>query len=145
MTTINPLQNRVNELNSAILNYINNKVHIMGFYNAERLDDYLTKNAKNWMSIGLYEEEEIDFLNIKNNALFVIQENDIEIKRLQFTKVLKKAVKSKSKKSNIMITIRKDSFSNQYILTTEKFSKLFNTKQDLDAFLLIEYKDPITI
>lgn len=45
MTTINPLQNRVNELNSAILNYINNKVHIMGFYNAERLDDYLTKNA----------------------------------------------------------------------------------------------------
>lgn len=144
MDNTNLLQMRLDELNSAILNYVDKKVHIIGFYNSDRLSSYLNEGKKNWSSIGLYEEETINFLHTKNNALFIIQKNGIEITRIQFKKVFEESLKLKHQNSTVMTTIKKDGYSDQYIVNTKTFSNLFNSKNELDDYLALTYKDVIT-
>lgn len=81
------LQDRVNELDSAIVNVTGNFVNTMGFYNTDRLMSYLGEGKKNWSSTGRYPFEELVFHNIKSNATIVLQQNGIEIARYKYIKV----------------------------------------------------------
>ncbi len=80
--TVNKLTNRINELNSAILNIKGNKVHILGFMSKEMMEKYF-EGSKNWYVMGLYDKEEMSFFDTKDNAFFIVQKEGIEIAKSQ--------------------------------------------------------------
>lgn len=141
----NFLQQRVNELNSGILNYVGEKVRTMGFYNEARLTTHIENNKDNWSSKGLYENKDITFSNIKSDALFIVQENGKEVKRHQFKKVLRKLVNRKKTSALIFITIRKSTFTDEWQMLTEKEVFRFKNKNYLELYLLDHFKDEIKI
>ncbi|MCS1384790.1 hypothetical protein FH508_0013095 [Lysinibacillus sp. CD3-6] len=141
MTTNSLLQGRINELNSGILNYVENRVYITGFYNAERLNSHLDRNIQNWSSKGLYDKEEITFFNIKNEALFIVYENGVLVKQYQFIQVYKEIVQYKNKIGSVTITIRKNNFGNQFNLLVGLKSYEFPSKYELSEFLNSNFKD----
>lgn len=87
------LQNRINELNSAIINITGNKVQVTGFYNPKLLQSHLDSGNLNYLSQGIYDIKEINFNDVLNNSLFVILENSIEQKRIQFEQAFKDTLK----------------------------------------------------
>lgn len=137
------LQNRINELYSAIINFVDNKVYITGFYNAKMLECYLNTQKDNHQSKGIYDRENIDFSEVQNNALFVIQENGIEIKRIQYQQIFKDTLKSANSIQKLVVIIRKDKYSNQYVLTSDKSSILFENETELNQFLNDNYQTTI--
>lgn len=145
MDRTNLLQRRINELNSAILDYRENKVYITGFYNAEQLTTHLNVGKDNWSSKGIYEPGNINFHSIHTDALFIIKKNNIEPEKYQFKKLLSKTVSLRSKKSKITITIRKNIFGDDYSILTEEKNYWFHNIEELTSFLKQEFKEEIII
>lgn len=145
MNHINLLQDRINELDSAILNFVGNKVHITGFYNAQRLKTYLSEGKDNHQSKGLYNKEDITFENIKNEALFIIQNNGIEQFRIQYKHFFKDILKMANSSKREMVSIRQDVYSNGFVLKTEKIIRSFGNEEELNNFLLDKYQTELTI
>lgn len=143
MTNLTPLQSRINELNSAIVNYADDKIYTTGFYNALQLTTHLEQNKKNWSSNGLYDKEVVSFDRIKTNALFIIQIDGIEQSKYQFEKVYKKVVKYQNQPNSITITIRKNLYSDQYQIITEQNVFNFFSRNELEEFLQSEFKEEI--
>lgn len=143
------LQNRINELNSGILNIKEGHVHITGFMSEKMLDSYLTKGARNWSSIGLYDEEEIEFHNIKDNAMFIVKKDGKEIGKYQYKPIHKRTIEFKKdgKKVSRTVAIRKSVYSDHYhlyfVLNSKekdsddngKRSFLFESEDELNHFL----------
>ncbi len=75
------LQDRINELESVIVNIVGDWVYTLGFYNTERLKSYLEKGERNWSSTGRYPLEELAFYNIKTNATFSLKQDGREVVR----------------------------------------------------------------
>lgn len=144
MSYQNLLQNRINELNSAILNFVGDKVYITGFYNDKMLLLHLDDRRDNHKSKGIYNKEDIDFNNVLNNALFVIQKDGVEQRRIQYKLIFKEAMEIKNpkeKSSNIqMVSIRKDIFSDTFLLHARNKVTSFENKDDLNSFILEQYK-----
>ena len=46
------LQDRINEMDSAIVNFVGDWVYTLGFYNTDRLNSYLEEGKRNWSSTG---------------------------------------------------------------------------------------------
>ncbi|KYG92334.1 hypothetical protein A0U40_05165 [[Bacillus] sp. KCTC 13219] len=145
MKHTNLLQNRINELDSAILNFVGNKVHITGFYNAQRLESYLIEGKDNHKSKGLYNREYITFTSVKDNSLFVVQENGIEQYRVQYQRIFKETLKLKTSNAQEMVSIHKDIYSNQFVHKTEKTTTSFENRNELNNFLLDKYQTELTI
>lgn len=137
----NLLQNRINELNSAIINFIEKKVHITGFYNAKMLLAHLNEGKDNHQSKGIYDKEEFDLFSTINNALFIIQENGIERKRIQFVQIYKETLKLNGSSKQEMVTIRKDVFNEQYVLRTEKSVFSFYDIYTLNSYIEEKYQN----
>lgn len=135
----NLLQNRINELDSAILNFVGDNVHITGFYNAARLESYLTKKIDNHSSKGLYKKEDIVFTGIKQNALFIVQKNGIELYRIQYKQLYKGPLKLVKAKTLEVVYILKDKYSDTYVVKTERYVSEFANKNEIILFLLDEY------
>jgi len=136
------LQDRLNELKSAILNIKGNKVYVMGFMSEDMLQLHLTKGSKNWSSMGLYDDEDIEFHNIKNHALFIVKKNGVEIDRYQYKPIFRDTIQFKDENGKILsitINIRKSQYSPHYHLSTTKESMLFCNKGVLDRHLLEKY------
>ncbi|QDI90675.1 hypothetical protein EPH95_05350 [Salicibibacter halophilus] len=152
------LQERLNELGSAILNIKNRKVHITGFTREEMLQSYLHKGAKNWSSIGLYDlhdEEDLEFLDIRDDALIIVQKNGNEIGRHQYKHEAKQTIEFKDEEGKMIsrtFRIRKSVYSDHYHFylvaakdeeSSESFGRkqslLFDGKNALDCFLAEEY------
>lgn len=151
------LQARVNELSSAILNTVNRKVHVIGFMREEILQSYLATGRNSWSSIGLYDVQDLEFHNIKDEALIIVQKNGEELNRHQYKVLKKKMIQFKDEKGKLFSTtffIRKSVYSDHYhfyrlrhtkeidkenkslISKETQESKLFNDKQELDTFLV---------
>ena len=81
------LQDRINELYSAIVNIVGDSVNTMGFYNSDRLRSYLEEGKKNWSSTGKYPYEELVFHNIRTNATIIWQQGGVEIARYKYINV----------------------------------------------------------
>lgn len=145
---VNKLTNRINELNSAILNIKGDKVHILGFMSKEMMEKYF-EGSKNWYVMGLYDKEEMVFFDTKDNAFFIVQNDGIEIARYQYKPIDKQTVKLKEKsdKGNDLyrtFIIRKDVFSKNYHLNlikkdVENDSILFENKKSLNEYLKTEF------
>lgn len=136
------LQDRVNELKSAILDIKGTKVYITGFMSEEMLQLHLTEGSKNWSSMGLYDDEDLEFHNIKNNALFLVKKNGSKAVRYQYKSVFRDTIQFKGedgKSLSLIINIRKSQYSAHYHLLTTKESLLFSGKGDLDSHLLEKY------
>lgn len=140
MNQMNLLQIRINELNSAIVNFVGNKVHITGFYNAKMLQSYLETGKDNHQSKGIYDKKEFSFNNVMNNSLFVIQENGIEQQRIQFEQISKETLKLNNSSKKEIVTIRKNKFSEHYLLRTEKSISSFENHDELNRFLQDKYQ-----
>ncbi|MGJ9460465.1 hypothetical protein [Oceanobacillus sp. CF4.6] len=136
------LQQRVNELNSAILNIVKDKVHITGFMREEMLLLHLNKGSKCWSSLGVYDYQELDFYNIKSDSLIIVQKDELEINRYQYKRIYKDTLQYKDAEGKVFsltFTIRKSSYSKHYHLLTEKTSLLFDNNYDIDRYLLDEF------
>lgn len=144
------LQERIEELESAILDYKpNNKVYVMGFMSEDRLNDYYINGIYCHYLQGLHDNRVLNWGKVKNNALFVIINNGNEIGRYQFMVLIKDVVKFKDSNNKLRTktyTIRKCKYTNMYnIISRETISdngkkiseednRLFDTVDDLKEY-----------
>ncbi len=136
------LQERIKELDSGIINICNDKIHLTGFMSSERLLDYYEKGHDCRLSIGVYPNEEYNIAYAKDNALFLILEDDIEVSRYDFKPIKNETVKYKdtdNKQRTKVYTIRYCDYSNKYNYKDIDKSILFNNREELSNFFLIEY------
>ena len=102
----------------------------------------MTKGIENWSSKGLYDYQDLEYYNIKTNALLIVRKNEKEINRYQYKPVYRDTIQFKDgdeKNVSITFTIRKSSYSDHYHFLTEKTSLLFNNKGELDLYLMEKY------
>ncbi|MGL5574539.1 MAG: exonuclease domain-containing protein [Sarcina sp.] len=85
------LQERINELDNAILNYKDDKINIFSFTTKERMLDCFINNNFCFASQGVYEKNDINFENIKSSACFIATDTLGEIKVItsEATKIFK--------------------------------------------------------
>ena len=142
------LQERINELDSAIINIKGNLVYTIGFYNTNMLNLFLNEGKKNWSSTGRYDFEEITFHNIKTDATFILQKDDIEIAQYRY-KVVKTGTlvyeneQNKSGKATSIYEIRKELYSTTWNLRIADSSLVFETWEDMRNYILTEYQSDI--
>lgn len=85
------IQGRISELGSGIIDIHNNKIRLTGFLSPERLHEFL--NGTNcFFSFGLYPNENYNESVSKDDALFIVRENNIEIKRWLYQKRFESSV-----------------------------------------------------
>lgn len=128
------LQEYIEELGSAVLTIKNSKVILTGFTCPERLQDYYDKDIKCHFSQGIFDLESLDFSKIKDNSLFVVNNEDNDKKCKYQFKLLKKDIvkyKSDGKYFSRVYKIRKCNYTNQYNFIDMESSKLFDTKEEL--------------
>lgn len=139
------LQNRINELNSGIIDLKENKTHVTGFYNADRLTSHLEKGISNFSSKGVYPNETINFKDIQTNALFIVKKHNEIIEKHQFKLIYKQLSQPLDHPNKIILNIRKNIFSTVYNVKTESNSILFENFESLTNFLITHYKNGIQI
>lgn len=136
------LQERVNELKSAILDIVGDQVHVTGFTREEMLQSHLDKGILNFSSKGLYNFQELEFHNIKGDALIIVKKDGVEINRYQYKPVFKDMVQFKDEEGKLAaltFTIIKSQYSDHYHFLTEKTSLLFDNKDELDDYLFEKF------
>lgn len=141
----NLLQNRINEVDSAIINFVENKVHITGFYNADRLTSHLELGKDNWRSKGIYDENDVTFSNIKNDALFLVLSDGKTIDKYQFIVIFRETLQRFKPAGSIIVTVRKNNFADQWQVLSEKNSFEFTTKAEAETHLRDNYKGEFNI
>ncbi|MGL5066459.1 MAG: exonuclease domain-containing protein [Sarcina sp.] len=80
------LQERINELDNAILNYKDDKINIFSFATKERMLDCFINSNFCFASQGVYEKNDIDFKCIKSSANFITTNISGEIKLITLEK-----------------------------------------------------------
>lgn len=141
------LQERIEELESGILDISESKVEVIGFLSPERLEDYYKRNIQCAFSHGWYDYEDLKFQYIKDNALFIIKKFNIEIEKYQFL-VLKKdlvkyKIKDKTGKTKIVskvYKIRKCNFTKLYNYIDSETNLLFDNLKKLEIYFESKYK-----
>ncbi|WP_332647134.1 hypothetical protein [Lysinibacillus sp. 54212] len=138
------LQDRINELDSAIVNVVGDLVNTMGFYHTDRLMSYLEEGKKNWSSTGRYPFEELEFHNIKTNATIILQQDGVETTRYKYIKVKNGSLmyenrQNKSGKATAVYEIRKEVFSSTWNLRFADNSLVFETWKDMQNHVLTTY------
>lgn len=142
------LQERIEELNSGILE-LGEKCYLTGFMSPERLNDYYENGIQCYFSKGIYDLENIDFSKIKDNAIFIVLKNNIELNKYQFTLIKKDSVTYKilGKKEQFtkVYKIRKSTFSNQYNYIDSDVSLLFDNLNDLSDYFFQRFKTELNL
>ncbi|MEG0579224.1 MAG: hypothetical protein RR490_04835 [Niameybacter sp.] len=138
------LQERINELDSAIVNVVGDLVNTMGFYNTDRLMSYLHEGRKNWSSTGRYPFEELAFHNIKTNATIIFQQDGVDIARYKYIKVKNGSLmyenqQNKSGKTTAVYEIREEVYSSTWNLRFADNSLVFETWEDMKKHVLTTY------
>lgn len=142
------LQERIEELNSGILKFIDNKINLIGFMSPERLEDYYIRNIQCFFSNGIYNVENLDFAYIKDNALFILIKDNMEFKKFQFELLKKDTVQFKNelnKPLSKVYYIRKCKYSKLYNYKDSDISLLFKTLDELNKFFEDKYKTQLIL
>jgi len=139
------LQDRINELDSAIVNFVGDWVYTLGFYNTDRLNSYLKEGKRNWSSTCRYPFEEFAFHNIKTNATIILQQDGEEVARYQYINVENGTLvydngQNKSGKATAVYEIRKELYSSTWNLRFADNSLVFETWKDMKKHVLTTYK-----
>ena len=139
------LQESIQELGSGIIDILDDKIRLTGFMSSERLVDYHLHGYDCRFSVGVYPKEKFDITYIRDNALFIILENGVEIIRYQFIpidKYKKYDLKYKdidNKLKSKVITIRRCSYTSKYNYVDTLESIIFDTMEELMTYLKKEY------
>lgn len=134
------LQERINELDSAIFNIVEDKIHLTGFFSEKRLMTHLENNMDNWRSKGLYDHEKVSFRNIKDNALFLIMKDGEVTERHKYTVYIREEVERKSKSGPLILTIRQHEFTEDWQVLVLKQIHNFSSKQEMEVFMRTNYR-----
>lgn len=115
---MNQLQEVIERLGTAIINYTDNKIRIEGFYSVDRLTDW-QKGIDCWQSKYLFDDQTVilDYTRIQDNALFIIKKDDLETKRYRFEPFFKGTAKyrnAENKDISRTFTLRKSLYSKQF-------------------------------
>lgn len=140
------LQERIEELGSGILN-IKDKVYVTGFMSPERLKEYYFNKKQCFLSKGIYENEDLDFSRIKDNALFIILKNNKEIEKYQFSMIKKGTITYKDKSNNSTLSkvykIRKCNFTDRFNYIDSDTSIIFNNYAELSDYFIKRFKSSL--
>ncbi|HCW54758.1 MAG TPA: hypothetical protein DG753_13715 [Clostridium sp.] len=154
------LQERIEELGSAILDYKDGKVFITGFMSLDRIEDYYNKGVNCFFSKGIYNEEKLNFGKIKTDSLFIILKDEKEVCRYQFSVLKKDIIKykdSNNKPKTKTYIVRKCKYTNMYNLisretlvvdgkkTSEEDNKLFNTVDELKQYFVDAFGENLNL
>ena len=139
------LQERVNEFNSAIVNIVGELVYTVGFYNSERLREFVEEGKKNWSSTGRYPFEQLTFHTIKSNAVFIVQQDGIEVARYKYVHVKNGTMvytneQNKSGKATAVYEIRREEYSQTWNIRFAKESLTFETWEEMKQYFLTNYQ-----
>ena len=153
------LQERISELGSGILKYRGNKVKLIGFMSTERLEDYYNKKIDCHFSEGIYDNRELNWGKIKDNALFIIlNDKNQVIAKHQFEVLDKNIIEYKDDKNNNRSKtyyIRKCRYTGIYNFiarerlvidgkaTSFEDNRLFNTLEELKKFFSDSFSSEI--
>lgn len=140
------LQEYIEELGSAVLTIKDSKVNLTGFTCPERLKDYCDNDIKCHFSQGIFDLEPLDFSRIKDNSLFIVNdENTNEQYKYQFKRMKKDTVKYKDKGKNFskVYKIRKCEYTNKYNYKDLDFSIIFDTEEDLKKYFEDRFNQPL--
>jgi len=136
------LQERIEELGSAIIKPYDNKIEVIGFMSEERLLDFYDKDINCIFSKGIYPIEDFDLAYIKDKALFIVIENGIELFKYNF-EVIKNDILKYKDVENIqrvkVYKIRHCKYSNTYNYRDTEQSLIFDTEDELREYLISEY------
>ncbi len=137
------LQERIEELNSGIIDTYKNKIKLTGFLSEERLLDYYNKRLDCRFSVGIYAKENFDIAYVKDNALFIILKEGQEASRYKFTPIKRETINYKdvgdNKAKSKIVTIRQCCYTNKYNYVDTTKSILFNTELELMNYCKNEY------
>lgn len=144
------LQERIEEMDSGIINVKSSLIELTGFTCPDRLHDYYVNKSNCWFSTVVSKIEDYNIACIKDNALFVILDNDIEIKSYQFIPVERKTIKYKSDTTKSLIadktySIRKCSQTGLFNYKDTERSLLFDTYDEVVDFIGETYPSSKTI
>lgn len=142
------LQERIAELGSAILEIKGEKVHILGFMSPERLDDYIKTGSKCFYSQGIYDNRELNFGVIQDNALFIVRKDTKEVEKFQFTPLLKDTIKYKDENNKLRTktyVVRKCNYTNLYnFIAREQINNKNGKKTSVEENVIFEDKIALT-
>jgi len=118
---LNIIEERLLELDSGIINILENEIEIHGFLSEDRLNDYL-RGINCRYSYGVYPLIDFNETLVQDNSLFIIRKNEIESHRVQLTNIYEDIVvlKIDGKNLNRKIKIRKSTYSEDYQLIINK-------------------------
>jgi hypothetical protein len=142
------LQEYIEELASGILIIKNSKVYLTGFTSPERLNDYYYDNIQCFFSKGLYDVEPLDFSRIQDNAIFIVDDKDNNIKYQYQYKLLKKDTikyKKDGKDTTIVVHIRKCNYTHKYNYKDIDISIIFDTKEELLKYFKDRFNSDLKI
>lgn len=142
------LQERIAELGSAILEIKGEKVHILGFMNPERLDDYIKTGSKCFCSQGIYDNRELNFGVMQDNALFIVRKDTKEVDRFQFILLLKDTIIYKDESNKLRTkthVVRKCNYTNLYnFIAREQVNNKNGKKTSVEENVIFEDKTALT-
>ena len=136
------LQERIEELNSVIIDIYENKIKLTGFLSEERLLDFYERGSDCRFSIGLYPKEDFDIAYTKDNSLIIIMDQGNEIQRYKFVPIKKYTINYKdidNKNKSRVITIRQCYYTKKYNYRDTEKSILFDSETELKSFCKDEY------
>jgi hypothetical protein len=143
---INLLQDRISELDSGILNLKEDTVELTGFLSPDRLVDYL-KGVNCFFSFGIYPNSPYEESMSKDDAIFIVNKDDIEIKRWKYIKIYEGIAQLKINGLTMdrAIKIRRDSFGNKYQFIGNKENIVFRDYDEMEDYLFNTYEYRINI
>lgn len=142
------VQEIINDLGSGIINTKGVKVHITGFLLEERLLGYMFTGKDCRYSIGVFPLEEYDIAYIKDNALFLILDNDIEVARYKFKPLKNDIVRYKhdgNKTTTKLYSIRYCEYSRKYNYKDMDISLLFDNELSLSDYFYNRFNNVLEI
>lgn len=142
------LQERIEELNSVIIDIFDNKIELTGFLSDERLLDYYEKGSDCRFSIGLYPKEEFDIAYAKDNAIVIIREYGKEVSRYKFVSIKKDTVNYKDndgKNKSRVYSIRQCYYTGKYNYKDNEKSILFDDETSLKEYFRNEFNSELVV
>ncbi len=138
---MNILQECINELNSFILEELEDKIKLTGFMNKDRLYDYYERGVKCHYSQGVFPLSKYNVGVIPNKGeAIIIDENNNEIK-YSFVTLFSDAIsyKKDDRQFSQIVIIRKNTYSTEYNFQSSTSNLIFNNSLALDAYIKEAY------
>lgn len=133
----NYVNNRIEELNSCVIEEKEKHLSIIGFTSPERLLDFYDKGIKCFFSTGFYKYEDYKVSLAPSNGLLIEIKNGIEVARYAFQDLLTTTIKYKIGKQYFYktIKIRMEKYHTFYNLIDAENNLVFETREDLEHYI----------